>query len=36
MLLNDAEQIEGAARQPVNASHPHHVAGGLSLPSIRG
>ena len=26
--LDDAEQIEGAARQPVDPRHRHHVAGG--------
>ena len=26
-LLDDGEQVEGAARQPVNARHCHHVAG---------
>ena len=31
--LDDAEQIEGAARQPVSPRHRHHVA-GASLPSI--
>ena len=27
-LLDDGEQVEGAARQPVNPRHRHHVAGG--------
>ena len=26
--LNDAEEVDGAARQPVYARHSHHVAGG--------
>jgi hypothetical protein len=26
--LDDAEQVEGAARQPVDARDRHHVAGG--------
>jgi hypothetical protein len=26
-LLDDGEQVEGAARQPVDARHGHHVAG---------
>ena len=26
--LDDSEQVEGAARQPVDARHRHHVAGG--------
>jgi hypothetical protein len=28
VLLDDGEQVEGAARQAVNAGHRHHVAGG--------
>jgi hypothetical protein len=32
--LDDAEQVEGAARQPVDACHGHDVA-GANLPSIR-
>jgi hypothetical protein len=27
-LLDDGEQIKGAAREAVNACHRHHVAGG--------
>jgi hypothetical protein len=27
-LLDDGEQIEGAAREAVNPRHRHHVAGG--------
>jgi len=26
--LDDGEQVEGAARQPIDARHRHHVAGG--------
>jgi len=26
--LDDAEQVEGAAREPVNPGHRHHVAAG--------
>jgi hypothetical protein len=26
--LDDAEQVEGAARKPVNPRHRHHAAGG--------
>ena len=32
--LNNAEQVKGATRQPVDPRHRHHVA-GASLPSIR-
>jgi hypothetical protein len=26
--LDDGEQVKGAARQPINARHRHHIAGG--------
>jgi hypothetical protein len=29
--IDDAEQVKGAARQPVNPRHRHHVAGGEAL-----
>jgi hypothetical protein len=32
--LDDAEEIEGAAGEPINPGDRHHVAGG-QLPSIR-
>ena len=30
-LLGDGEQVEGAAREAVDARHRHHVAGGEVL-----
>ena len=30
-LLDDAEQVEGAAGEAVDARHRHHVAGGEAL-----
>jgi hypothetical protein len=33
--LDDAEQIEGVAGEPVNPRHRHHVAGGEGLSILR-
>jgi hypothetical protein len=30
-LLDNSEQVKGAARQPVNARHRHHVTGRKAL-----
>jgi hypothetical protein len=34
-LLDDGEQVEGGARQPVDARDRHHVAGGEGLQHLQ-